>query len=227
MHASNISIAVACWGETVLRQSGWVLPIFLAGTLLLIGSVDGTETVVVTGNRGSADLCIKIAEAKFNQWLQDRVHTQQTMTYDDGSTKSIEIIATPNIVYARHGSVWGSSNVTLHQRVASSPEKVAKDMNLDKCAIADHLQEQGQAATVYTYNYAPDTFGDFADGTLWVSDSNGLPLRQEIRESGTLPNRRVARSISVTYSYNADVVAPSAAVHAENTRLFINQMGIP
>jgi hypothetical protein len=166
---------------------------------------------------GATDACADIAAAKFKEWLQPKVMVQETRTLGDGSLTRNELILTNNVAYATDSSgAWVSVQVTVRDRTPQSPQAVERHMGLASCAVAGHVQEAGEAATMYTYTYTPETDGSVTEGAAWISDATGLPLRQHLKENGELANRRVARVIDATYSYNFEL--PRAAELAQLER---------
>jgi hypothetical protein len=172
----------------------------------------------------SADACAVVALAKFKQWIQPRIMIDQTNTFADGSKRGMELIVTENTAYAQLGHLWKSAQVTRPQRGVGSPQMLAKHMGLAACAKGGEAQDAGGQATAYTYSYAPDDNGTVSKGTLWISDTTGLPVRQQFDQNGPLANNHVATTIETTYSYNDDVTVPRGAELADDTRLFRNRL---
>lgn len=191
----------------------------LTGAFVLVGAARADQA---TAPNPRADMCLAVAQAKFQQWTQPRLMIEQTNTYADGSQRGRELIVTPNTAYARYGDHWKTANVTRPERGAGSPEMLAKHMGLATCAKGEHVQEAGIPATVYTFSYKPDDNGSVSKGSISIADASGLPLRQEFDQNGPLANSRVAKTIETTYSYNDDVTIPGSAELAENERLFGN-----
>jgi len=178
-----------------------------------------TETVTVIGKREPIDLCLKVAEAKFAQWAQERVLVREMQTFADGTKTDSETIFTENAAYGhRLGHPWNTIQIVLRQRVAPSPEVIARNMKLADCQLLGPTQEAGQQATLYAYDYLPDADGSTTSGKIWISETSGLPLRQELQQRGQQPDPKVAENITAHYFYDSDVQIPLPAIQAENTR---------
>ncbi|HLY04732.1 MAG TPA: hypothetical protein VKR31_03195 [Rhizomicrobium sp.] len=89
-------------------------------------------------------------------------------------------------------------------------------MGLSDCAKGDSVQEAGQAATVYTYDVGTDD--NTGSATVWIADSTGLPLREEMQDDKPKPSQPV--KISAVYAYGSAVQIPKAAELAEQVRLW-------
>ncbi|HEY4941049.1 MAG TPA: hypothetical protein VII56_06445 [Rhizomicrobium sp.] len=192
------------------------------GTLAAAHAVGAEiETVVVTGQRQPSDLCLIVAGAKVAQWSQQRVMIREARTFADGSKKDSETIFTVNAAYAHWlGRAWNTVQFLVPQRSISSPDVAARNMKLADCRLQGPAQEGGQSASIYTYSYLPDSDDSHTSGQIWISDSTGLPLRQELSLQEPQPDPKVAVNISAHYSYGDDVHVPSGAELAEDVRRF-------
>jgi len=206
-----------------LMASLFSLALGLAGAIIL-GSPARAGQEATTASNPSIDMCAAVALAKFQQWIQPQLMIDQTNTFADGSKRGMRLIVTQNTAYARIGHLWKTAMVTRPERGVGSPQMLAKHMGLASCANGGQVQEAGESATAYTYSYTPDDNGTVSKGTLWVSNTTGLPLRQEFVQNGPPANSRVATTIDTTYSYNAAVTVPRSAELAEQVRLFRNRM---
>jgi hypothetical protein len=122
--------------------------------------------------------CMAIADAKFQQWRQERLLIQEAKTFADNSTKNDEMILTSNTAYWNRLGVWETGNITRGERAARSPDRILRIMGLIDCAKGGSDQTMGQPATLYTYHYVPDRNGFSAEGRIWISDATGLPRRR-------------------------------------------------
>ncbi|HTW35910.1 MAG TPA: hypothetical protein VMD53_14925 [Rhizomicrobium sp.] len=52
---------------------------------------------------------------------------------------------------------------------------------LGRCTTSASVQESGRAVTMYAFDYLPDAKGFVAHGKMWIPDSTGLPLREEMQ----------------------------------------------
>lgn len=201
-----------------MRAASSLLP--LAASFLIamaLAARAGTvEEVTVTGHKPSADACQRIAEAKFEQWAQPHFSRLQTETFADGTEKTREKIYTDNTLYIGYGTNWGTLQLFAAQRRVESPEAVAKNMGLHDCVKGENVEEAGQAATIYSYTVGTDD--DSGAATVWIADSTGLPLREEMQDDKPKPSRPL--KISAVYVYGANVQIPKAAELAEQVRLW-------
>jgi len=166
------------------------------------------------------DACLLLAQAKYDQWTQKRVLINQNKTFADGSTKEIVLLVSENTAYLRSRAVWRSRSVAIRDRAVPPPEKIAQAMGLGTCTKSGEVQEANQAATLYTYDYVPDKSGYVAHGKMWISDSSGLPLREEMQDPAPPANAMVATAVTATYKYNDEFEIPPDAERAESNRLF-------
>jgi hypothetical protein len=164
--------------------------------------------------------CMAVAEAKFDQWQQPRLLIRKTKSFAKGNQLEDEMIVSANTAYGLHLGHWSSGNITRPQRGAHSADRVLAHMGLAECDDGGTTHMSGQPVKVYNFTYVPDRDGFAAHGTIWISQSTGLPLREDLHEAGPPANRMVATDISATYAYNADVEIPAEAEGAEQTRLF-------
>jgi len=189
----------------------------------LFGSIAVLGSILVVGPalaETSAD-CETIAHAKFEQWRQPRLFIDRSKTFDDGHTITDSMIVTENTAYYRQLThSWTSAGITVRERAINSPETILKDMRLADCTKGAATTEDGQPATVYTFNYLPGDDGTIASGTLWINSQTGLPLREEFSQSAPPPaNQKVAKTISASYHYGDDVKVPRGAELANQQRL--------
>jgi hypothetical protein len=167
----------------------------------------------------SDDACLTLAEAKHEQWLQRRVLIEQTKTFADGSTKATSILVTENTAYLKRVS-WRSRAVSVQERGVPSAQQILTAMGLGQCAKGATVQDANQPATVYAYDYLPDDKGFIAHGKMWISESTGLPVKEEMQDPAPPANAMVANAITATYTYNDDVQVPAGAELDNSTRLF-------
>ena len=165
--------------------------------------------------------CTAIAQAKFEQWRQTRLFIDRSKTFEDGHTITDAMIVTENTAYYREGTrPWTSAGMTVRERAVGSPQKILHDMKLAECTKGASATQDGQPSTIYTFSYLPGDDGTVASGTLWISNQTGLPLHEEFSQSAPPPaNQKVAKSISASYRYNADVQVPRGAELADQQRL--------
>ena len=161
-----------------------------------------------------------LAQAKSKQWTQRRILIEQTRTFADASTETASILVTGDTAYLQRRGVWRSRAVPYRERPIRLPEATLKGMGLGTCITVGGVREAKQAATIYSYDYLPDDQGYIAHVRLWVSDSTGLPLREEMLDPAPPANAMVATSISATYQYNDEFDIPAGAEKTESTRLF-------
>lgn len=171
---------------------------------LMLAAVTPSETVTVEGTRPavSADICLKIAEAKVKQWAQARIARERVDTFADGSTRTSRFIFTQNMLYAEHTGIWEAMQVSWAQRRGDVADAVARRMDLADCSKGAATLEAG--VTTYTYSLGKD-----AVGALDVSDATGLPLSMWI--AARAANGGAPVSISFRYAYGDGVLVPRGA----------------
>lgn len=170
----------------------------LTAVLLLAAS----EMVTVEGTRPavSPDICLRIAQAKIQEWAQARVERTRTDTFADGTTRETRFIFTENMLYAEHSGIWEAMQVNWAQRRADVAPAVAKRMDLGDCS-----KGTSQAGvTTYTYSIGQDAVGE-----LDVADATGLPLGMRIAARAAKPGEPV--SIAFRYRYDGDAPVPRGA----------------
>lgn len=160
------------------------------------------------------DACYAIAKAKYAQWQQPRMMRDALFTMADGSTKTDEVIFTENMLYAEQHGMWRTGPINTRQRMALSPATIEKNLGAASCQRGGHVEENGQSATVYTYNSESDGFETTL--TMLVGDSSGLPLKVEMRNAQPRGNQAVM--ISASYTYNDAVLVPARASMADIER---------
>ena len=189
----------------------------------VLGSIAVLGGILVVGPALAAPSgdCAAVAQAKFEQWRQPKLFIDRSKTFEDGRTVTDAMIVTENTAYYRESTrAWTSAGMTVRERAVGSPEKILRDMRLADCTKGATATQDGQPATVYTFNYLPGDDGTIASGTLWISNQTGLPVHEEFSQSAPPPaNPKVAKSISATYRYNADVIVPRGAELADQQRL--------
>ena len=194
--------------------------IYALGILALGGIPFAAAAAPNSAPVAASATCMTVAEAKFDQWQQPRLLIRKTKIFARGNQLADEIIVNANTAYGLHLGHWSSGNITRPQRGAHSADRVLAHMGLAECDDAGTTQMSGQPVKVYNITYVPDRDGFAARGTMWISQSTGLPLREDLHEAGPPANSMVATDISATYAYNADVEIPAEAEDAESTRLF-------
>ena len=150
------------------------------------------------------DACMKVANAKMQEWNQARLLRDRMDTYANGSTLNTEVIFTENGMFHLVNGVWRTGQATRHQRAAGSPSTVAHNMGFTGCSADGAENVDGQRANVYSYEQGPDM-----KSRIWVSDATGLPLRAEI--SQTPARYDIPAQIVMTYAYNDEVKVPKDA----------------
>jgi hypothetical protein len=189
----------------------------------VLGSIAVLGSILVVGPAfadPSGD-CAAIAQAKFEQWRQPRLFIDRSKTFEDGHMITDAMIVTENTAYYREGTrAWTSAGMTVRERAVGSPQKILHDMKLAECTKGMSTTKDGQPATAYQFSYLPGDDGTMANGTLWISDQTGLPVHEEFSQSAPPPaNQKVAKTITATYRYNADVMVPRGAELADQQRL--------
>ena len=189
----------------------------------VLGSIAVLGIILVVGPAladPSGD-CAAIAQAKFEQWRQPRLFIDRSKTFEDGHTITDAMIVTENTAYYREGTrPWTSAGMTVRERAVGSPQKILHDMRLAECTKGASATKDGQPATAYQFSYLPGDDGTLASGTMWISDQTGLPVHEEFSQSAPPPaNQKVAKTITATYHYNADVMVPRGAELADQQRL--------
>lgn len=187
------------------------------GSIAILGSI----LVVGPALADPSGDCMAIAKAKFEQWRQPKLFIERSKTFEDGHTVKDSMIVTENTAYYREEPrSWTSAGITIRERAVGSPEKILHDMRLAQCDKGASTTKDGVPATAYQFSYLPGDDGTIANGTLWISDQTGLPVHEEFSQSAPPPaNQKVAKTITATYRYNADVVVPRGAELADQTRL--------
>jgi hypothetical protein len=182
-----------------------------------------TETVAVDSN--SADPCVTVASAKFEQWNQPRFMIRRTETFSDGSKKEIEAIFTEDAAYGHDvGLPWETENLVRKERVLPPPDDLVKRMGLTECQLAGPAPDTKQPSSLFTYAYVPDTHASQVSGKMSIADSSNLPMRQELSQEPET-NRKVAVRISSNFAYGDDVQVPKGAIQSNNFRRWLEQQG--
>jgi len=189
----------------------------------VLGSIAVLGSILVVGPAladPSGD-CAAIAQAKFEQWRQPKLWIERSKTFEDGHTVNDSMIVTENTAYYREEpKSWTSAGITIRERAVGSPEKILRDMRLADCSKGASMTKDGQPVTAYQFSYLPGDDGTIANGTLWISNQTGLPVHEDFSQSAPPPaNQKVAKTITASYRYNADVTVPRGAELADQTRL--------
>ena len=189
----------------------------------VLGSIAVLGSILVAGPAlaGPSGDCAAVAQAKFEQWRQPKLWIERSKTFEDGRVVNDSMIVTENTAYYREEpKSWTSAGITIRERAVGSPEKILHDMRLAECSKGASMTKDGQPVTAYQFSYLPGDDGTIANGTLWISDQTGLPVREEFSQSAPPPaNQKVAKTITASYRYNADVTVPRGAELADQTRL--------
>jgi hypothetical protein len=151
-----------------------------------------------------SDACVRVANAKLQEWNQARLSRDRMDTYANGSTLNTQIIFTENGMYQQIKGVWRTGQATRHQRSAGSASSVAHNMGFTDCSADGADSVDGQKTLVYSYEQGPEM-----KSRVWVSETTGLPLRTEI--SQTPARYDIPTKIVMTYAYNGDVRVPKTA----------------
>jgi hypothetical protein len=152
----------------------------------------------------ASDVCMRVANAKLQEWNQARLLRDRMDTYGNGSTLDTKVIFTENGMFQLIKGVWRTGQATRHQRSAGSASSVAHNMGFTDCSADGADSVDGQEALVYSYAQGPDM-----KSRIWVSETTGLPLRAEIAQT---PERYdIPAKIVMTYAYNDDVHVPKDA----------------
>jgi hypothetical protein len=185
-------------------------------------TIVGSALFVVPAFADSTVDCSVIAQAKYQQWKQPRLLVDRSKTFEDGTTLQDMLIVTERTAYKEDRGSWTSAAISLGQRAVNSPDEITKAMKIGECTKGGSVQVNGQSASVYNYTYATDEHGFTAHGTMWISDATGLPVREDFTEPAPPAHPKIAKAITATYLYNADVVIPARAEVAESRRLVNN-----
>jgi hypothetical protein len=186
-------------------------------------SASRTESISVDSK--SADPCITVASAKFEQWNQPRFMIHRTETFSDGSKKEIEAIFTEDAAYGHDvGLPWETENIVRKERVLPPPDVLVKRMGLTDCQLAGPAQGTKQPSSLFTYDYFPDEHASQVAGKMSIADSSNLPLLQELSQEPET-NRKVAVRITSTFAYGDDVQVPNGAIQSNNFRRWLEQQG--
>jgi hypothetical protein len=179
----------------------------------------------VTVDSKSADPCVTVASAKFEQWNQPRFMIHRTETFSDGSKKEIEAVFTPDAAYGHDvGLPWETENLIRKERVLPPPDVLVKRMGLTDCRLAGPAADTKQPSSQFTYAYFPDEHASQVTGKMSIANASNLPLLQELAQEPET-NHKVAVLISSTFAYGDDVQVPSDAIHSDNFRRWLEQQG--
>ncbi len=163
-----------------------------------------------------SDACMRVANAKLQEWNQARLLRDRMDTYANGSTLNTQIIFTENGMFQLVKGVWRTGQATRHQRSAGSASSVAHNMGFTDCSADGAENVDGQKALVYSYEQGPDM-----KSRVWISEATGLPLRTEISQT---PERYdIPAKIIMTYAYNDDVHVPKVAEQRNWIRMKTSQ----
>jgi hypothetical protein len=184
------------------------------------------QTAIVAEDPKDSDPCVNVANAKFEQWNQQRFMIHRTETFSDGSKKEIEAIFTEDVAYGHEvGSPWQTENLVRQARAVPPADVLVKRMGLAECQLAGPAQDAKQSSSLFTYGYIPDSNASHVTGKMWISDSSGLPLRQELAQDAE-NNHKVPVAMSSTFAYGDDVQVPKGAVQSNNLRRWLEQQGL-
>lgn len=130
--------------------------------------------LLVTTAHAASPTCAPFIDA-FVKMQKVPVHQYMTETRDPkGQARQSEMVAINGHVYIQVNGAWRLSPMTPEDRQKMTVDSV-NDKNVTCSAAAGEVK--GQAATVYTaHKQNEDTK---VDTHLWVSKTNGLPLKQE------------------------------------------------
>jgi len=163
-----------------------------------------------------SDACMKVANAKLQEWNQSRLLRDRMDTYADGSTLNTEVIFTENGLFHQVKGVWRTGQALRHQRSAGSASSVVHNMGFTECTSDGADAVDGQKALVYSYEQGPNM-----KSRIWVSEMTGLPLRAEINQ---VPLRHdIPTKIVMIYVYNGDVHVPLVAETRNAVRMARSQ----
>jgi hypothetical protein len=198
----------------------------VSASALALALSAGTVQAAPANDVSSTDTCLILARAKHEQWVQPRVLIEQSKTFADGSTKATSILVTENTAYAKHRNSWKSAAVSTRARAVPPPDTILAAMRLGTCTKGATVQDKNRTVSIYSFDYLPDKDGFVAHGKMWISESSGLPVREEMQDPAPPANAMVATAMSATYTYNDDVVVPRGAELADSTRLFNTMMSV-
>jgi hypothetical protein len=152
----------------------------------------------------ASDACMKVANARLQEWNQARLLRDRMDTYADGSTLNTEIIFTENGMFHLVKGIWRTGQATRRERSAGSASSVIHNMGFTDCTADGAEDVDGQRSAVYSYEQGPDM-----KSRIWISEATGLPLRAEVRQ---VPKRRdIPAKIVMTYIYDDNVHVPHTA----------------
>jgi len=195
----------------------------LAALLLASGAADANPETA-SAPQPASDPCTIVAAAKYAQWSEKQVMIRQTNIYSDGTKKSIEAIFTENESYGHEtGLPWRSANIVRSARAAKPPATLVKQMGLVDCRPVGPAKDTAQPATIYSYDYAPDSNASDVTGRIWIADKSGLPLRQELHQEKEAGHRGVPVAIAATFTYDDDVKVPTDAIRDDDVRRWLAQ----
>lgn len=175
-------------------------------TSFLIASAFAVSTTFAVQAQASpvSDVCMKVANAKLQEWNQARILRDRMDTYANGSTLDTQVIFTENGMFHRVKGIWRTGQATRDQRSGGSASSVAHNMGFTDCSADGADSVDGQKTLVYSYEQGPDM-----KSRVWVSETTGLPLRTEIAQ--TPARYDIPAKVVMTYAYNDDVRVPKDA----------------
>lgn len=124
---------------------------------------------------GQSGACKPVAEA-FEKYLNTPSHLYSTRSSPmKAGTENTEAIYTETDMYVMTRGKWMRSPITMQEMRKDRTEQNGSIVN---CRMLRSEPVDGEAATVYSTTQSRE--GTKSDSIVWISNSRGLPLRQEM-----------------------------------------------
>jgi len=166
----------------------------LAGT---IGRVTFQVLLIGTTALAAQDTCQPLYDAMLKV-IDTPTHIYTTMgtaPNSGGKPHTIEVIYAAGTVYTTVGGKWIRNKMTPQQVVKMEREN--RRNSKMSCRYLKDESINGENSAVYTTH--SETDGQKDDGQVWISKTNGLPVRQELDiDMQGLPNKQ---HYSMRYEY--------------------------
>ena len=121
-----------------------------------------------------ADSCQPVFDA-LTKLITTPSHSYTTSTPVGGKARTAETIMTQGKKYIRANGKWMDTRVTTAEVLAQEREN--EKNGKATCHLLRSEAVSGEAAVVYSFNR--QTTGFKEDSQIWISNSTGVPLREE------------------------------------------------
>ena len=166
-----------CLHKKMHLDSRWLCGFLLAGAAPLMAQTD----------------CKPVFDA-LDKVMSTPTHIYSS-TKEGGKPKTTETIYSGDAIFTNETGKWARSEATVKQVTTQEAENRRKSVHA--CHFVKDEPVNGELAAVYSAQAA--TTGQKSDAKIWISKSNGLPLRNEVDLQ--LGGKSEKNHYSVRYDY--------------------------